>query len=99
MKCEWDEPKNKANIRKHRIDFADIPSVFDGPMYVTRDTKEEYGEDRWIGIGFLKAAIVVVVFVECPGGTIRIISARKAGKHEQEKFKKKIGNRLGIPGL
>jgi len=99
MRFEWDEAKNKMNIRKHRIDFADIPSVFDGPIYVTLDTKEEYGEDRWIGIGFLRATIVVVVLAESQGGTIRIISARKARKHERGEFKKKIGNRLGLPGI
>ena len=99
MRFEWDEAKNKVNIRKHRIDFADIPSVFNGPMYVTLDTREEYGEDRWIGIGFLRATIVVVIFVERPRGMIRIVSARKAKKHEREEVKKKIGHRLGIPGL
>jgi len=99
MRFEWDEAKNKANVRKHRLDFADIPAVFEGPMYVTLDTKEEYREDRWIGIGFLGATIVVLVFVERPRETIRIISARKATKHEREKFKKAIGHRSGIPGL
>jgi len=86
------------NIRKHRIDFADIPAVFDGPMLAALDAKREYGEDRWIGIGFLRAAIVVVVFVERPHDTIRIISARKAGKHEREEFKKEIRDRLGLSG-
>ena len=62
MKLEWDEEKNRLNIRKHRVDFADIAEVFDGPMYVSLDTRKDYGEDRWIGIGFLKQAVVVIVF-------------------------------------
>ena len=96
MRFEWDEAKNRANLRRHRVDFADVPQVFDGPMYIALDEREEYGEERWIGIGFLKQAIVVVVFTERPDDTIRIISARKAQKHEREKFKKEIGDRLGL---
>jgi len=99
MRFEWDEAKNKSNIRKHRIDFADIPTVFEGPMLVILDAKQEYGEDRWIGIGLLRATIVVVVFVERPHETIRIISARKAVKYEREKFKKEIRDRLGLSGI
>jgi len=96
MRFEWDAEKNKANIHKHRIDFDDVPPVFDGPMYVALDTRKEYGEDRWIGIGLLGQAIVVVVFLEKANDTIRIISARKAEKHEREKFKKELADRLGL---
>jgi len=99
MRFEWDEEKNRSNIGKHRIDFADVLEMFRGPMYVALDIREEYGEDRWIGIGFSGVAVVVVVFVEKADGTIRIISARKAEKHEREKFKKEIADRLGLSGL
>jgi len=53
MQFEWDEAKNLENIRKHRIDFADVPDMFDGSMLVELDERTDYGEDRWIGIGFL----------------------------------------------
>lgn len=53
MKFEWDENKRRENIRKHGIDFHDVPMVFDGPMLVRLDTRTDYGEeDRWIGNGF-----------------------------------------------
>lgn len=29
MQFEWDEAKNLENIRKHEIDFADVPAMFD----------------------------------------------------------------------
>ena len=90
MRFVWDKAKNQANIRKHRIDFADVPAMFDAPMYVSLDTRRHYGEDRMIGIGFLRQALVLVVFTEEDEGTIRIISARKAEQHEGEKFKKEI---------
>ena len=53
MKYTWDEGKNKANRRKHGIDFADAPSIFDHPMVTFLDHRKEYGEDRWVGIGWL----------------------------------------------
>ena len=92
MKFEWDEDKNQQNIWRHRIDFADVPPVFGGPMVVALDTRKNYGEDRLIGIGLLINSVVVVVFVERTADTIRIISARKADRHEREKFKKEIRN-------
>jgi uncharacterized protein (DUF4415 family) len=39
MKFEWDEEKNAANIRKHKIDFSDVPSVFSGPMLIELDER------------------------------------------------------------
>lgn len=95
MKFEWDEVKNEANIRLHGIDFEDIRQVFDGPLIIQLDEREDYGEPRWIGTGFLIQAVVVVVYTERREDTIRIISARKANKHERAKFEKEISHRLG----
>ena len=92
MKYEWDEEKNRQNIRKHRINLADVPPVFDAPMYVTVDTREDYGEDRMVGIGFLSNGVVVVVFVEISGDTTRLISARKAERHERKELQEALGN-------
>ena len=92
MKYEWDEEKNRKNIRKHRINLADVPPVFNGPMYVMVDTRAEYGEDRLVGIGFLNNGVVVVVFVEFACDTIRLISARKAERHERKELQQALGN-------
>lgn len=95
MKFEWDEQKNEVNIRKHGIDFNDVPDIFNGPMITNVDDRVDYGEDRFIGIGFLKNIIAIVAFVEMEGDIIRIISARKANKNESKIFEKEIKNRLG----
>jgi len=92
MLFEWDKDKNRANIQKHKIDFADIPAIFSGPMVVELDEREDYGEERWIGIGFLRDIVVVVVFTERRQDTIRIISARKAGKHERKRYEQALTN-------
>ncbi len=51
MKFDWDENKNQINIKRHGFDFSDAHKVFDHPMLANLDTCEDYGEDRWIGIG------------------------------------------------
>jgi uncharacterized DUF497 family protein len=95
MRFEWDEEKTAINIRKHKIDFADVPPVFDSPMLIELDEREDYGEDRWIGIGILRNTVVIVVFTERHRDTIRIISVRKANQHERKKYEQAIENRLG----
>ncbi|MEG4503646.1 BrnT family toxin [Microcoleus sp. F6_B4] len=64
MQFEWDEAKNLENIRKHQIDFVDVPAMFDGEMLIELDDRFDYGEDRWFGIGFLGSGIAVVVWTE-----------------------------------
>ena len=94
MRFERDEAKNKENIRKHGIDFADALEVFQGPLLV--DAREEYGEDRWIGIGSLqkRKLVVVIVFTEREPEAIRVISLRKAKKHEKERYEEAVRDRL-----
>ena len=94
MRFEWDEEKNQDNIRKHGLDFSDAWQVFDAPMLTALDTKEDYGEDRFIGIGFLKNFVAVVVYTEPQHETIRVISLRKALKHEREQFEKVLKDQL-----
>jgi len=86
MQFEWDEAKNIENIRKHEIDFADVPTMFDGEMLIELDDRFDYGEDRWFGVGFLGSGIAVVVWTERQKNVTRIISARRANRHEQKRF-------------
>lgn len=92
---EWDPSKNEFNIRKHGFDFVDANRVFTGPMLVVRDDREEYGEERWLGIGWLDARVVAIVFSEPDLQTIRVISLRKADRRERREFQEYIQNRLG----
>lgn len=89
---EWDDQKNEENIRKHGIDFADVPDVFNGPMLIDLDDRADYGEDRWIGIGLLRTLVAVVIFTERVNDTLRIISARKATKYERKRYEQAFGD-------
>jgi uncharacterized protein len=63
-------------------------------MLAGLDEREDYGEDRWIGIGLLKGIVVVIVFTGRGEDTIRVISLRKALKHERIKYEQAIRDGL-----
>ncbi|MEG3956759.1 BrnT family toxin [Microcoleus sp. herbarium2] len=68
------------------MDFADVPAMFDGEMLIDLDDRFDYREDRWFAIGFLGSGIALVVGTEGQNNVIRIISARRANRHEQKRF-------------
>jgi uncharacterized protein len=94
MILEWDEAKNRANVRKHGFDFADAEQIFLGPLVTDADTREDYGERRWRGMGKIGGRIVQVIFAERSPETIRIISLRKATSRERKEYEKAIQNGL-----
>ncbi|RLD80676.1 MAG: BrnT family toxin [Bacteroidetes bacterium] len=85
MKFEWDNKKNKSNIKKHGIDFNDAEQIFENPLLIKEDNRFDYGEKRWIGIGRLLEFVVVVIFT-FRNKVIRIISLRLANKNEKEGY-------------
>lgn len=64
-------------------------------MIVEFDEREDYGEDRCIGIGLLNGRVVVIVYTESDEETVRIISLRKALSHERKRHEQYLQNRLG----
>jgi len=87
---EWDEAKNRENIAKHGIDFADAHRIFEQPVLARGDDREDYREDRWILLGNLDGIIVVLVFTERED-RIRVISLRKADRREREAYEEGVG--------
>jgi uncharacterized protein len=94
MRFEWDEAKNRANIRKHGFDFADVEEMFRAVLLLSPDTREDYGEERWDGLGMIGSRIAKIIFTQPLPDTIRVISLRKATKRERKEYEKAIGDRL-----
>lgn len=92
---EWDEQKNRTNIKNHELDFADAYKVFENPMLVNLDDRNEYGEDRWIGIGIMDFRVVVIVYSEPDEDTIRVISFRKATSYERNRYEQAYKDEFG----
>ncbi len=86
MKYTWDPNKRASNLAKHGLDFVDAWEFFQGPHLVAFEEEEGYGEDRQVGLGFVKGCLVKLVFSERSAGTIRVISMRKATSHERRQF-------------
>ncbi len=95
MNIEWDEQKREANLHKHGLDFADAERVFALPVLEALDDRKEYGEERWVGIGFLDGRVVVLVYTEPGDETLRVISLRKALTHEQKQLERFLKDELG----
>lgn len=91
MKFTWNESKRKSNLSKHGFDFNDAKDVFNGVTLTIEDFRFAYGEQRFITIGMLKAKVVLIAHTE-QDDVIRIISMRKATKHEQKNYFKGFAN-------
>jgi len=89
MRFTWSDAKRKLNIEQHGLDFVDAPRVFEGPTYTYEDDRFDYSEQRFVTLGILDEFVVSIVHTETPR-VIRIISFRKATKHEQAIFFKNI---------
>jgi uncharacterized DUF497 family protein len=87
----WDEVKRRANLRKHGIDFVDAPKIFQGLTFTAEDDREAYGERRFLTLGLLEDQVVSVAHTE-RRDEIRIISIRKATKHEARFYFSQITN-------
>ena len=90
MHFSWDETKRKANIAKHGLDFADAARVFESPMVLFEDDRQDYGEQRMIGIGLLESLVVLIVHMESETN-IRIISMPKADSNETNLYYQNVG--------
>lgn len=71
--------------------------VFDYPMLVSLDDREDYAEDRWIGIGLMDLRVVVIVFTETNDDMIRVVSFRKATNDERKRYEKAYKDEFGTP--
>ncbi len=86
IRYTWDPKKNAANVRKHGISFDDAVKIFDGTVLEAIDDRHDYGETRIQAIGVFKDKEIFVVYAEGDDETRRLISARKAERHEREAY-------------
>ena len=81
---EWDEIKSDANLIKHGISFDDASDVFYGPIILYPSDRNN--EERWVAVGALKDRLIAVIFTR-RADAIRIVSARRARKHEKREYR------------
>jgi uncharacterized DUF497 family protein len=85
LKFEWDPVKAAANLRKHQVSFDEAQSVFYDDFAIQfYDDDHSSDEERFLLLGMSSEAKLLIV-CHCErkrGEVIRIISARKATRHE-----------------
>ena len=82
MPIEFDAAKRTATLEARGLDMARADAVLAGATLTVEDDRRDYGEDRFITIGFLDDTMVVLVWTP-RGGAHRIISMRKANERER----------------
>jgi uncharacterized protein len=89
LEFQWDEQKNDLNIKKHGVSFDEAKTVFyDEYAIQYLDPDHSENEDRFLllGTSFKLKTIVVCHCFRQDDAIIRIISARKADKDEQQVY-------------
>ena len=85
VKFIWDENKNRVNFIKHGVDFNDAVRAWHDPDRLDFfDAEHSLDEVRWIFLGSVAGVVLFVVETEPDEETVRIISARRASKQEEE---------------
>ena len=86
LRLEWSKSKANDNLAKHGVSFELAKIVFKDPFAVEfLDDRQDYGEERFVIIGKAERQIFYVAYTERKDA-IRIISARKATKNEEETY-------------
>jgi uncharacterized DUF497 family protein len=87
VEYEWDEAKASANLAKHGISFtAAARALDDSRKLEILDDRFDYGEERIQSLCMDHGEVLFVVTVMPDDNICRIISARKATRHEQEQY-------------
>ena len=86
MEFQWAPAKAETNLQKHGVDFAEAAVVFEDEMALTIEDPDAEGERRYITVGRDGIGRVLTVVYTWRDQSIRIISARKATKHERQAY-------------
>ena len=85
MRLEFDEEKRAKTIEVRGLGMARAADVLRGATLTVEDDRQDYGEIRFITIGFLDDAMVVLVWTP-RDNAYRIISMRKANDRERKLY-------------
>ncbi|MBS0480810.1 MAG: BrnT family toxin [Proteobacteria bacterium] len=93
MDFEWDERKRDSNYAKHQIDFVDAASIWNRPLIDPAYVRQVGNEERVVALGTIgDAQFIIAVVYTIRGSTKRIISARRARRHERQSYTDKFGS-------
>ena len=83
---EWDPAKAAANLKKHKVRFADAALSLEDPHALVVTDPDASSEERFICLGADPEGRVLVTVFTHRGKTIRIISSRRASSAERRNY-------------
>jgi uncharacterized DUF497 family protein len=84
---EWDTEKARANLVKHGVSFEDACFAILDPYHLEDiDDRFDYDEERLQIIGLSSQRMLFVVTISHDENHYRIISARPADRHEEDRY-------------
>jgi uncharacterized protein len=90
MRYTSDPRKKATNLKKHGYNFDDAPLVIESARALTfEDRRFTYGEQRFVTLGLLRGVVVAIATTETED-EIRVISMRKAQRHEEEIYDRNV---------
>ena len=85
MEIAFDPAKRQATLKERGLDMADAGQIFETEILTLADDRIDYGETRYITVGYIDARMVLAVWTQ-RGPVRRIISLRKANDREQKLY-------------
>ncbi len=83
---EWNDAKAAENWRRHGVTFQQGAKALHDPFAIEWiDDRVDYGEERINLLGMCEGVVLYITYTE-RGGRTRIISARRATRHEQDHY-------------
>lgn len=91
IKVVWSEKKNRQNIRKHKVDFAEAGTIFDDPLQISvSDPDHSFDESRFITVGISERNRLLIVAHTFRDDKIRIITVRKPNRRERKNYEEGV---------
>ena len=86
MEYEWDPAKAAANLRKHKVDFADAVVALEDSLARTVHDPDASGGERYVSLGSDSTGRLLVTVFARRKKRIRIISSRRASPAEHRHY-------------
>jgi len=82
VEISYDPKKNAKNVAKRGLSFERVREFAFDTATILEDDRVDYGETRWRAFGLLDGVMHARVYEEIDENAIRVISFRRANKHE-----------------
>lgn len=87
MEITFDPVKNARNIAERGLSFERVAEVDFNTASIHVDSRQDYGETRYVALCYLDRRLHVLCFIETENG-IRVISFRRANGREARRYGK-----------